>query len=779
MLKKLAVLFLSVSMIVTSLIVTGQRVAASATYTGTSVSVVYTKQDIDKGTLLSFTPGKSGYYVIYSDNLEGNGKGFLDAIYDSSLNEIDMFSHRAEDSKNFWCTCYLTKGSEYSFKLGRDSNATSDSFKYTVHIEKYDVNVEDKITGKGGSVWYTYDKLKAGEKLSFTPDTSGYYQIWTADPIGYIEPRVEAYDSQNKLLNNAGTRHESNKQLIVVSTVWFNAGETYKLKPTSSGDYHEACRFSVHIAQSDRSYKNPGIEYLLVEPNESITVYPEINEGVLTPFKYLYYTAYTNYTGKHPDITLVENNGYRIKNGVDNFTTFSFQIAEGENADFRKAFYIFVKPDSLDGTLVQGQTLHIEGSGELKNSAGGKIPKQWIYSYTPSKTGKIKLTSSNIEMGYPTVALFDQDKKFMTSAGGNLYFDNKETVPASYDKNNVKSVTLEAHLEAGKTYYFAFPLLNYGLTNTMRNFVYQMNNDWNIEYTEDQVQQEPSNPTNPTNPTDPAEPTNPTNPTNPTDPTNSTAPSTPTDPTSDSGLKFDDFVERLYVVALNRQSEKEGKDYWCELVGNGTLTGADCARFFLTSPEFKGRNLSDEDFLKVLYSTFFDRNAADDPDGFNFWLNSLKTVGKDTVVEGFINSPEWCNICADYGVRSGAPTAKATKASKNATAFATRLYTECLGRDPEEGGLKFWSLGLTNQELSGTQAAKEFFYSAEFVDAKYSNDEYINRMYKTFMGREAEAEGKAYWLDLMNNGTSRDEVFNFFSTCEEFTGICNQYAIVR
>ena len=52
-------------------------------------------------------------------------------------------------------------------------------------------------------------------------------------------------------------------------------------------------------------------------------------------------------------------------------------------------------------------------------------------------------------------------------------------------------------------------------------------------------------------------------------------------------------------------------------------------------------------------------------------------------------------------------------------------------------------------------------------------------MYKTFMGREAEAEGKAYWLDLMNNGTSRDEVFNFFSTCEEFTGICNEYAITR
>jgi len=244
-------------------------------------------------------------------------------------------------------------------------------------------------------------------------------------------------------------------------------------------------------------------------------------------------------------------------------------------------------------------------------------------------------------------------------------------------------------------------------------------------------------------------------------------------------LSFEDFVERLYVVALGRASEPEGKAFWSEHVGNGDLTGAQCANEFLLSQEFKGRGLTDEQFLTVLYSVFFDRPAADDPDGFNFWMNSLKTQGRDTVVDGFINSAEWCNVCATYGVRSGATRAKATIASENATKFATRLYTECLGRDAEEEGLKFWSLGLTNQELSGTQAAKEFFYCAEFVNANYNDEEYITRMYKTFMGREPDAEGKAYWLNNMKNGTTRDEVFNFFSTCPEFTEICKTYAIQR
>ena len=243
---------------------------------------------------------------------------------------------------------------------------------------------------------------------------------------------------------------------------------------------------------------------------------------------------------------------------------------------------------------------------------------------------------------------------------------------------------------------------------------------------------------------------------------------------------FEDFVERLYVVALGRASEADGKAHWCKVVGNGSYTGADAARFFFTCPEFEGKNLSNEDYVKTLYATFFDRNATDDPDGYNFWLSKINDWGRRRVLEGFIDSAEWCNICADYGVRSGASTAKATRASKNATDFATRLYTECLGRDPETDGLNYWSLSLTNQERTGSQAAKEFFYSPEFKDKNLGDEEYINRLYKTFMGRNPDDDGKNYWLGQLGNGTmNRDQIFDFFSTCEEFTDICNQYAILR
>ena len=250
-------------------------------------------------------------------------------------------------------------------------------------------------------------------------------------------------------------------------------------------------------------------------------------------------------------------------------------------------------------------------------------------------------------------------------------------------------------------------------------------------------------------------------------------------PQKDEEKGFAGFVERLYKVALGRDSEKEGKDFWCENVSNGNLTGADCARYFLCSDEFAARGLSKEEFVEVLYLTFFDRDPYEDPEGFSFWLQSLDTIGRDQVIDGFINSTEWCNVCASYGVRSGAVSAKATVASDNAVKFATRLYTECLGREPEEDGLNYWSLGLTNLELTGTRAAREFFYCPEFTGFNPDDRDYVTRLYKTFMGREPEDDGLSYWLQELENGMTRDQVFDFFSGCTEFTDICKEYGILR
>ena len=242
---------------------------------------------------------------------------------------------------------------------------------------------------------------------------------------------------------------------------------------------------------------------------------------------------------------------------------------------------------------------------------------------------------------------------------------------------------------------------------------------------------------------------------------------------------FSEFVERLYVKALGRDSEPEGKAFWCNDVGNNKITGADCAKGFLLSDEFLKKELNDEEFIKVLYRTFFDREAEDDPSGFGFWMDQMKTMNKTEVIDCFINSEEWCNLCVSYGVRSGADRAKATVATLSSIAFATRLYTECLGRNPELDGLEFWSIALATKECTGSEAAREFFYSSEFSGLDISDEEYVRRLYKTFMGRTPEEEGFNHWVNGLSNGLTREDVFDYFSVCPEFTQICEKYAISR
>ena len=112
------------------------------------------------------------------------------------------------------------------------------------------------------------------------------------------------------------------------------------------------------------------------------------------------------------------------------------------------------------------------------------------------------------------------------------------------------------------------------------------------------------------------------------------------------------FIERLYTVALGRESDPVGAQYWLDRVVSGNSTGADLARGFLFSQEFLGKNMSNDDFLTILYRTFFDREA--DPAGRAYWNGRMNSgMSRQDVISGFINSVEWHNLCTSYGIRSG------------------------------------------------------------------------------------------------------------------------------
>ena len=81
------------------------------------------------------------------------------------------------------------------------------------------------------------------------------------------------------------------------------------------------------------------------------------------------------------------------------------------------------------------------------------------------------------------------------------------------------------------------------------------------------------------------------------------------------------FVTRFYQQCLNREPDSGGLRTWSDALTAGTMTGADVAKAFILSPEFIARDLSDDDFVTVLYRAFFGREP--DQAGYTAWLDRL------------------------------------------------------------------------------------------------------------------------------------------------------------
>ena len=109
------------------------------------------------------------------------------------------------------------------------------------------------------------------------------------------------------------------------------------------------------------------------------------------------------------------------------------------------------------------------------------------------------------------------------------------------------------------------------------------------------------------------------------------------------------YVENLYTYALGRHSDPVGKANWVNSLLSGTNTGEEVAHGIIFSQECINRNLSNGDFVDVLYHSLLNRSA--DAVGKSSWVDSLnKGTSRETVFKGFIGSPEYTAYCNSLGI---------------------------------------------------------------------------------------------------------------------------------
>lgn len=111
--------------------------------------------------------------------------------------------------------------------------------------------------------------------------------------------------------------------------------------------------------------------------------------------------------------------------------------------------------------------------------------------------------------------------------------------------------------------------------------------------------------------------------------------------------------------------------------------------------------------------------------------------------------------------------------------FINRMYSTCLGRKADSNGLQFWVNSLKTGAKKGADVGQFFIQSEELQKKNLSTEAYIDVLYRAFFDRQPEATGKAFWVNEINSGKSKDSVLAEFINSAEFQKVCDSYGIER
>jgi len=164
-----------------------------------------------------------------------------------------------------------------------------------------------------------------------------------------------------------------------------------------------------------------------------------------------------------------------------------------------------------------------------------------------------------------------------------------------------------------------------------------------------------------------------------------------------------------------------------------------------------------------------------DPDeaGKEYWEHRLRIgMTAQSVLYGFVRSHEFMALCDSYDINYGnIEITNVRDWNYERTYFVYRLYANCLERRPDTAGQEYWCGALMNGS-TGSDVAYGFVFSEEQWKSYRDNDEYVEMMYETLMGRAPDANGKKDWVDQLNYTRTREHIFNGFLFSHEFGEQC-------
>nr|WP_162990731.1 DUF4214 domain-containing protein [Maliibacterium massiliense] len=242
--------------------------------------------------------------------------------------------------------------------------------------------------------------------------------------------------------------------------------------------------------------------------------------------------------------------------------------------------------------------------------------------------------------------------------------------------------------------------------------------------------------------------------------------------------KREAFVRRLYQAVLNRTPSQQEVDNWCGDLASGKETGATIVKGFIFSDEYLQQNTSDAQYVDMLYHVILDR--APDPVGGSGWKQDLAGgLSRYYVMCGFVHATEYRQLCQSYGITAGTLSLfEPRDVHPQLAKFVGRFYQYFLDRSSDSVGINHWVNLLSSHGASGSDIVMGFIESREFEAHRFSDDTYVQRLYRALLDRQADPVGLADWTNRLRTQNRRSIALGFIGSYE-FQDICQRYGIRR
>ena len=245
------------------------------------------------------------------------------------------------------------------------------------------------------------------------------------------------------------------------------------------------------------------------------------------------------------------------------------------------------------------------------------------------------------------------------------------------------------------------------------------------------------------------------------------------------------LIQSIYLGLLGRPAETDGLRFWTNILNSGQMTIDQIRENFVNNqPEYlNGQGaMSRADAVRDLYKNLYQREP--DADGFEYWVNGegaqipmdqlvlamtnplgagqedLQVLFNKTTLANqispmldYLSVAEFADVLNSVSATEESLDAAlaAVKAKEiPASDLIQQLYIGLLGRAAEADGLAFWSELLESGQMTLFEIRENFVNNQpEYINGQgaMSRADAVRDLYKNLFQREPDAEGFEYWVN--------------------------------